>query len=83
MNALTKITWTLSALRAFLYSLIVTGSSFKAAVAVTAWSAMDHDKQVELIVGLFVVQAGVMLAFLDQSIAKLQGAETPGQTKPS
>jgi hypothetical protein len=79
MIALPKIAavWLLSALRAFLYSLIVTGESFLSAVHLKAWSVMTPDEHWVLIIGLFIVQAGVMVAFMDKTIAGLSNPPPP------
>jgi hypothetical protein len=76
-NKISLTIWTLSGARAFLYSLIVTGSAFRGAVALKPWSAMNHDEAMGLIVALFITQAGVMLAFMDKTIATLETLAHP------
>jgi len=75
--------WALSLVRTFLYSLIVTGGALEIALTAKAWGDRSGSEQCILLLKLMGVQTGVILAFMDQTIAKLQGAETPGQTKPS
>jgi hypothetical protein len=65
------ITWLFMLLRAFLYSLIVTGTSAKEVLASNPLSAMDLTHRWMFAIGLFIVQAGLMLAFLDSTISKL------------
>ena len=82
-SKLSMIVWSISAARALLYSLIVTGEAFNAATKVTGLSAMSHDQRVALCVGLFIIQAGVMLAFLDQTIAKLSAPALDAPPAPA
>ena len=84
MNALNKMTltiWELTLVRTFIYSLIVTGGALKIALAAKPWADRSGNDQIILVLELAGVQAGVMLAFVDQSIAKLQSAE-PVSLKP-
>lgn len=70
---LNVLVWGVSLTRAFLYSFIITA---------TAAEGMDAiPQQWKLASKLFVIQAGVMLAFLDTTIAKLSALATSNNTK--
>lgn len=77
ISKISIVIFSLKFFRAMLYSLIVTGEAFKAAVTVTPWSAMTSGQQIVLVVSLFIIQAGVILAFLDQTISTLSNSPKP------
>lgn len=72
LDKLTVTVWEMALVRTFIYSLVVTGGALKIALVAKPWVERTGNDQFILVLELLGVQCGVVLAFIDQTIAKLQ-----------